>query len=178
MTPLPIRLRLTLWNFAVLSFASIVVCVASWLLLRQGLERAAEGSSATGALGHSSAVHAVVSQATSIALLHVFARDLLMLAPFLLFFVALLGYWLSRKAIHPIADLARLARQICEHSFNLRIPVSKVNDEISDISKTLNQMLNRVDAGNRSIQDFTANAAHELRTPIALSQGISWRAQP
>jgi len=168
MTPLPIRLRLTIWNFAVLSFASIAFCAATWFLFQQSLARVAEGSPETVSRGQSHAAHAFVSQATTIALLHLFARDILMLAPLLLILAALLSYWMSRKATHPIADLARLARQICQHSLNLRIPVSKANDELSDISTTLNQMLNRVDAGNRSIRDFTANASQELRSPVAL----------
>ena len=168
MTPLPIRLRLTLWNLVVLFFAGIAVCVATWFLLQQSLERAAEVSPETLALGQSPAVHAAVSQAISIALPHIFTRDLLILLPLLLFLAAVLGYCISRKAMYPVADLARLARQICDHSLNLRIPVSKANDEIADISKTLNQMMNRVDVSNRSIRDFTANASHELRSPVAL----------
>jgi signal transduction histidine kinase len=168
MTPLPIRLRITFWNFAVLSFAAIAGSAATWFLLQQSLERAASGLPGILSRGQSASVHAVVSQATSIAILQMFARDLLLLAPLLLFLAALLGYWMSRKAMHPVADLARLARQICEHSSNLRIPVSKTKDELSDISRTLNQMLNRVDADNLSIQDFTANASHELRSPVAL----------
>ncbi len=164
MTPLPIRLRLTFWYFAILSCAGIAVCAATWFLLQQSLVGAAPGLPETSGLGRSPAT----SQAASIALLHLFARDILMLAPLLLFLAALLSYWMSRKAMNPIADLARLASQICEHSVNLRIPVSTVNDELSDISTTLNQMLNRVEAGNRSIQDFTANASSELRSPVAL----------
>jgi len=168
MTPLPVRLRLTLWNFAVLSLAGIAVCAATWFLLRQSLERATEGSPETMSSGLSRAAQAVLSQATSLALLHIFTRDLLMFAPLLLFLAALLAYSMSLKALHPIADLARLARRICNHSVNLRLPVPSVNDEISDISTTLNQMLDRVDAGNRSIRDFTATASHELRSPVAL----------
>jgi signal transduction histidine kinase len=113
-------------------------------------------------------VHTALSQAASTALLHLFARDILMLAPLLLLLAALLSCWMSRKAMNPIADLARLARQICEHSVNLRIPVSTVDDEISDISTTLNQMLNRVEAGNRGIRNFIANASNELQLPVAL----------
>ena len=110
MTPLPIRLRLTLWNLVVLFFAGIAVCVATWFLLQQSLERAAEVSPET--LGQSPAVHAAVSQAISIALPHIFTRDLLILLPLLLFLAAVLGYCISRKAMYPVADLARLARQI------------------------------------------------------------------
>ncbi|HTU48949.1 MAG TPA: HAMP domain-containing sensor histidine kinase [Acidobacteriaceae bacterium] len=168
MTPLPIRLRLTFWNLAVLFASGIAICAATWFLSLQRFEGMTEGAPATLAREQSPAVHAVVSQATSIALLHMFAHDLLVLAPLLLVLAALLGYWISRKAMYPIVDLARLARQICEHSSNLRMPVSKANDEISDISTILNQMLNRVDAGDRSIRDFTLNASRELRSPVAL----------
>ncbi len=168
MTPLPIRLRLTFWYFLILSCAGVVLYAATWFLLQQILQRPGVGFPEALALNGQPPMARAVSQATSIALLHVFARDLLMLAPLLLFLAAVLGYWMSRKAVHPVADLARLARQICEHSLNLRIPVSRANDELADISTTVNQMLNRVDAGNRSIQDFTANASHELRSPVAL----------
>ncbi|HZC44721.1 MAG TPA: ATP-binding protein [Acidobacteriaceae bacterium] len=168
MTPLPIRLRLTLWNFAVLSCAGVVLSAATWFLLQQSNQRLGMASAEAIPRGQSPTVHAAVSQATSIALLQVYARDLLMLAPLLLCLAALIGYWMSRKAMHPLTDLARVAGQICQHSVNLRIPVSNVKDEISKISTTLNEMLNRVDAGNRSIRDFTADASHELQSPVAL----------
>ncbi len=168
MTPLPIRLRLTFWYFAILSCAGTAVCAATWILLQQSLVSAAQDFPETLAPGRSPAVHSAWSQAASTALLHLFARDILMLAPLLLLLAALLSYWMSRKAMNPIADLARLAHQICEHSVNLRIPVSTVNDELSDISTTLNQMLNRVEAGKRNIEEFTANASNELRSPVAL----------
>ncbi|MGC1872969.1 MAG: ATP-binding protein [Acidobacteriaceae bacterium] len=168
MTPLPIRLRLTLWNIAVLFVSGIAICAATWFLSLQRFEHVTEGGLATLVRGKSPTVHAVVPQTPSIAHLHMFAHDLLGLAPLLLFLAALVGYWMSRKAMHPIVDLARLARQICDHSSNLRMPVPKANDEISDISTTLNQMLNRVDAGDRSIRDFTLNASRELRSPVAV----------
>ncbi len=167
MTPLPIRLRLTFWYFAILSCTGIVLSAATWFLSQQILERPGVGF--PGALafhGQPHMTHAL-PQAASISLLDAFAPDLVWVVP-LLFILAILSFWMSRKATHPIADLARLARQICDHSVNLRIPVAPVNDEISDISITLNQMLNRLDAGNRSIRDFTANASKELMSPVAL----------
>lgn len=108
------------------------------------------------------------SQSTSLALLHMFARDLFLLTPGLLLLAAALGYWMSRKALRPIAELALRARQINGQSLNVRLPISTTKDEVSDLSETLNQMLTRIESGVRSIRDFTANAAHELRTPIAL----------
>ncbi|MGB8480415.1 MAG: ATP-binding protein [Acidobacteriaceae bacterium] len=168
MTPIPIRLRLTFWYFAILSCTGIVLYAATWFLLQHIFERPNMDSPEALALHGQPHMAYAVPHATSVALLHMFARDLLVLAPLLLILAAILSFWMSRKAMHPIADLARLARQICDHSLNLRIPVSKVNDEISDISTTLNRMLNRVDAGNRSIRDFTAHASQELRSPVAL----------
>jgi signal transduction histidine kinase len=168
MTPLPIRLRLTLWNCAVLFSAGIAICVATWLLLWQSLEHAADNSTVIMRHAQSPAVHVALSQAISIGLLHIFVRDVLIFGPLLFLLAAFLGYWMSRKSIRRIADLAKLARQICENSLTLRIPVSKVNDEVSDISATMNRMLNRIEAGDRSIRDFTANASHELGSPIAL----------
>lgn len=168
MTPLPIRLRLWFWNFAVLSLAGIAISAWIWFLLQQSLARTTFISPKVLALGQSRAVHAAVSQAASIALMHIFSRELLMLMPMLLFLAAALSYAMSRKAVHPIADLARLARQICHHSLNLRIPVCNTNDEISDISKILNEMMDRVDRSNRSIRDFTANASRELQSPVEL----------
>jgi signal transduction histidine kinase len=97
-----------------------------------------------------------------------FARDLVLLTPGLLLFAAILGYWMSRKALSPIAELAQRARQISTESLDVRLPVSETHDEIYHLSQTLNKMLDRIESGVRSIRDFTANAAHELRTPIAL----------
>lgn len=168
MTPIPIRLRLTSWYFAVLSSTGIILWAATWFLLQQSLQRI--GST----MPESLAVHIqpntaqAISHATSIALLHLFARDLLSLTPLLLLLAALLGYWMSRKAMHPIAELARLGRQVSGNSMNLRSPASRVNDEISDLSMTLNHMMHRVDSSLRSIRDFTADASNELRLPVAL----------
>jgi heavy metal sensor kinase len=114
------------------------------------------------------AVQTGLSETTSLALSRMFARDLVLLTPGLLLLAAILGYWTSRKALVPIAELAQRARQISGQSLNVRLPISDTNDEVSHLSATLNKMLDRIESGVRSIRDFTANAAHELRTPIAL----------
>jgi signal transduction histidine kinase len=166
MTPLPIRLRLTLWIFTVLSCSGIAVCAAIWLLLRQSLVR--PSSSAKFIFqAQWSAAHVASAQATSAAL-NIVTRDVLILSPLLFLVAALLAYCMSRKAMHPIADLSQSARRICEPGMNLRIPVSKLNDEVSGISVALNRMLSRVEASDRSIREFTANASRELGSPLAL----------
>lgn len=92
---------------------------------------------------------------------------------FLLLTVGLLissvaGHFMSRKALRPVAALAAEARRINDRHLDIRLPVPTAEDEISDLSRTLNQMLERIDKAFASVRTFTGNASHELRTPLSL----------
>ena len=78
------------------------------------------------------------------------------------------GHFMSRKALRPVAALAAEARSINDRNLDTRLPVPAAKDEISDLSLTLNQMLERIDKAFASVRTFTGNASHELRTPISL----------
>jgi len=75
---------------------------------------------------------------------------------------------MSSKALHPVAALAAEVQRINDRNLDVRLPVSRAKDEISDLSRTLNQMLERIDRAFASVLAFTGNASHELRTPITL----------
>jgi len=77
------------------------------------------------------------------------------------------GYFMSRKALRPIAVLASEAQQITDQNLDARMPTLHSRDELAALSETLNQMLGRIEDGYQSVRSFTANAAHELRTPVA-----------
>jgi signal transduction histidine kinase len=100
-------------------------------------------------------------------LLNHFGLGLLFLTPAVLIAAILAGHIMSRKALTPVALIATEARRISEKNLDQRLPVSAAKDELSELSLTLNSMLARIDAGFRSVRDFTANASHELRTPLA-----------
>jgi heavy metal sensor kinase len=81
---------------------------------------------------------------------------------------SLAGYFMSRKALTPIAAIAAEAQHINDKNLNSRLPTLASHDELATLSNTLNQMLERIEAGYQSVRSFTANAAHELRSPVAL----------
>jgi heavy metal sensor kinase len=97
-----------------------------------------------------------------------FRKYLLMFAPVLLLAASAVGYWLSRKALAPVDTLARTARTISGHNLGSRLEKLDTGDELQRLSDTLNEMLARIEAAFLRITEFTADASHELRTPIAL----------
>jgi heavy metal sensor kinase len=104
----------------------------------------------------------------SMALLVAFRTSLMLLTPAVILLAALGGHLMSRKALQPVAALAAQARRINDRNLDTRLPVPNTADEISDLSRTLNQMLERIDKAFASVRAFTGNASHELRTPISL----------
>jgi signal transduction histidine kinase len=104
----------------------------------------------------------------SIALLNTFGADLMLLTPAMIVLAAFGGHLMSRRALRPVALLALEARRINDTNLDIRLPVPEAQDEISDLSSTLNQMLQRIDKAFGSVRAFTGNASHELRTPISL----------
>jgi len=104
----------------------------------------------------------------SLALLSNFQMQLWTLAALGLIAASLAGYFMSRKALSPIAALAREAQRINDRNLNIRLPALQTRDELAALSATLNQMLERIESGYQAVRSFTANAAHELRTPASL----------
>jgi heavy metal sensor kinase len=100
--------------------------------------------------------------------LHLFRAYLLMFAPMLLLAAAGGGYWLSRRALSPVDALARTAREISGTNLNSRLQKLDTGDELQRLSDTLNEMLDRIESAFRRITEFTADASHELRTPVSL----------
>lgn len=104
----------------------------------------------------------------TLAILSDFRSHLALLTALGLVVSSLVGYFMSRKALSPIAAIASEAQRINDKNLNRRLPVLRTQDELASLSNTLNQMLGRIEAGYRSVRSFTANAAHELRSPVAL----------
>lgn len=78
------------------------------------------------------------------------------------------GYWLAGRVLTPVRAITAMARDIGEHDLNRRITLDLPRDELGELASTFNTMLARLEASFTSLQQFTADAAHELRTPLAL----------
>ncbi|HEX3941141.1 MAG TPA: ATP-binding protein [Acidobacteriaceae bacterium] len=106
----------------------------------------------------------------SLAILSDFRAHLLFLVCLSFLVSSLAGYFMSGKALAPIAAITAEAQRINDKNLNSRLPHLDRQDELADLSNTLNQMLGRIEAGYQSVRSFTANAAHELRSPVALQR--------
>jgi two-component system heavy metal sensor histidine kinase CusS len=78
------------------------------------------------------------------------------------------GNWLSHRALTPVDALTRTARTINVNNLGRRLETPGTGDELQRLSETLNEMLTRIESSVQRITEFTADASHELRTPVAL----------
>ena len=100
-----------------------------------------------------------------------FRQYLLVLIAISVAFSILGGYWLSRRAMSPVASIIETAQSISATDLDKRIPVRyQVRDELTDLAETFNMMLNRLQRGFEREKRFTSDAAHELMTPLSSLQ--------
>jgi heavy metal sensor kinase len=88
--------------------------------------------------------------------------------PLLVILASLAGYWLSGRALAPVSDIIRTARSVGVQNLSSRLAVPPANDELRRLSETLNDMLARIETSVQRITQFTTDASHDLRTPVAL----------
>ena len=100
--------------------------------------------------------------------LQLFRSYMFMFAPLLFLIAAGGGYWLSRRALSPVDALVRTAREVKGTNLHSRLQKLETGDELQRLSDTLNEMLERIETAFLRITQFTADASHELRTPVAL----------
>jgi len=93
---------------------------------------------------------------------------LLLLAPVVLGIASLGGYWISGRALAPVDEITRTAQSIGIQNLSGRLTVPSTGDELQRLSETWNAMLARLETAVKRLSQFTADASHELRTPIAL----------
>lgn len=80
----------------------------------------------------------------------------------------LIAYVLSFYLLQPVQRIINAAKLINAHKLRDVIPVKKTNDELQELTETINMMLVRIDESLQQQQNFFASASHELKTPLAI----------
>jgi heavy metal sensor kinase len=81
------------------------------------------------------------------------------------------GWVLARRALKPVDEMTRAARRISGESLAERLQETGSGDELDRLAETLNEMLARLDDFLRQTRQFSADAAHELQTPLTILKG-------
>jgi heavy metal sensor kinase len=102
-----------------------------------------------------------------------FSAGLLGSIPAVLGVSALAGYFVSRRALRPIDRLTTAVRSITIGNLSGRLPLSSSGDELQRLAETCNDMLARLESSVSRIQRFTADASHELRSPISFMRTVA-----
>jgi two-component system OmpR family sensor kinase len=96
---------------------------------------------------------------------------LLVLTPSI-FVIALLGGWmLVGRSLKPVDDMTRAALSIESKRLDVRLVPQRTDNEIGRLAGALNEMIARLDRSFRQIERFTADASHELKTPLTTIRG-------
>lgn len=95
----------------------------------------------------------------------------ILLAVILIIPVSFLGYYIIKRALSPVRDMARLAKQITAQDLNLRIKGVKDTGEIGELAETFNGMIDRLQRSFSKISQFSADVSHELKTPLTVLRG-------
>lgn len=81
------------------------------------------------------------------------------------------GWWLTRRALAPVAGLTEAVEKINDHNLSAPIPRSGNGDELDRLTEGFNAMTARLDSSFQRIREFTLHASHELKTPLTVLRG-------
>ncbi|PZV03959.1 MAG: two-component sensor histidine kinase, partial [Leptolyngbya sp.] len=91
--------------------------------------------------------------------------------PLLLVLIAIGAWWLSGNALKPIHEVTATLRRVTAKGLDQRVPTSGSDREFVELLQVFNQMMERLDRSFTQASRFSADAAHELKTPLSILQG-------
>lgn len=91
--------------------------------------------------------------------------------PAALVLIAAGGWWVSERALRPVRTLTVTAEGITAQGLDKRMPLKDEDAEFNRLISVFNGMMNRLEKSFRQAVRFSADAAHELKTPLTILQG-------
>ncbi|MCO8270883.1 HAMP domain-containing histidine kinase [Actinoplanes sp. TRM 88003] len=165
-----LRLRLTLLNGILLVGAGAILVLLAWLLVGDVMHPGVDlrpGSTVT--LTDGRTVDALGWQE---ALVDQASREMLVKGLAALVAIGIIGiagaYAVAGRALRPLHNVTQTARRLGEETLDQRIKYSGADDEVAELARTFDAMLDRLAGAFESQKRFVANASHELRTPLAV----------
>lgn len=95
----------------------------------------------------------------------------LLTIPFVILIASIASYLIAGNALKPINDVTSAARSIAAENLSQRVPETDTKDEVSELSRTFNNLLDRLEKSFKAQENFVANASHQLNTPLAIIKG-------
>lgn len=94
-----------------------------------------------------------------------------LMVPLLIIVSSFISFLIAGNALSPIKNLTDAANNIAVQNLSLRVPEVNTGDEVEELSKTLNNLLDRLEKAFKGQENFVANASHQLNTPLAIIKG-------
>lgn len=101
-----------------------------------------------------------------------FLEILLVALPIALLIAGFAGYQIAKRALYPLEEMAQKAQRITARNLQDRLDIENPDDELGHMGSVFNDLLNRLDEAFQQLHSFTADAAHELRAPMAAMRTI------
>ena len=124
------------------------------------------GTLGTNEIGEPRVVQVALDVSREDALLTDYQHKLVIVLPLGILLSALLGVLIARRGMRPLQDITRVARRISATRLNQRIEPERWPLELRSLAEAFDQMLGRLDDSFTRLSQFSADLAHELRTPI------------